>query len=94
MSLGLEGSLEAQLALETVIQVGPGSCALPCPAALEGVGEEYTHVGCRVVWWWGAQGPWFAAPSQTWGRGLHKAQLLWLPTPCGLWGVGVPTPRF
>lgn len=27
MSLGLEGSLEAQLALEEVIQVGPGGCA-------------------------------------------------------------------
>ena len=29
MSLGLEGSLEAQLALETVIQVGPEGCAHP-----------------------------------------------------------------
>ena len=29
MNLGLEGSLEAQLALEAVIQVGPGGCAHP-----------------------------------------------------------------
>lgn len=29
INLGLEGSLEAQLALEAVIQVGPGGCAHP-----------------------------------------------------------------
>lgn len=51
MSLGLEGSLEAQLALETVIQVGPGGCA---HCALERVSEEWAHFGGRVVgevWW-------------------------------------------
>lgn len=75
MSLEPEGSLEAQLALETVVQVGPVGCAHPVqgrgsvgPAA--GLGEEWAHFGGRgvgEVWWWCTGPPTYSCrPDRGW----------------------------
>lgn len=63
MNLGLVGSLEAQLALETVIQVGAGGCAHPVQGRGAGPmsGERWVHLGGQ-----GEEEVWgYTGPGQT-----------------------------
>lgn len=74
MNLGLADSLQPQLALEIVIQVGPEGCVYPVQGRAEDkrpnrsseVGEQ------REVWSWHAG----AAACSSWG---HTGHLLGLP---------------
>lgn len=61
MSLGLEGSLEAQLPLEAVIQVGPGGCA-HCTQLLWKEWVRSGHI-LEVEWWERCDGEVHRGPS-------------------------------
>lgn len=97
MSLGLEGSLEAQLALETVIQVGSGRCAHPDQLLWKEWMRSRHTLG--VKWWERCGGEAHRGPSlQLLARlgqgacsGLNYCGSL-IQVACG--GAGVPTPRF